>query len=191
MIDVLTIATAVAVFAYLFATWWRISRNPERGVRVTRYEPPMGLSPAMLRYVWKEAFDDRTFWAAALNLVAKGFATLEASNGDARLRPTVATAHAAALPEEEQVLLDRVLLHHGRKGAVISMLDGGTEYTVMSMAASLRKRAVGKWFRQNREHVVPAAEVCQFFCVNGPGLFLGLGMGARGKGQRLFPRPAM
>jgi hypothetical protein len=34
-------------------------------------------------------------------------------------------------------------------------------------------------------------EVCQFFCVNGRGLFLGLGMGARGKGQRLFPRPAM
>src|SRR5215469_8710850 len=34
-------------------------------------------------------------------------------------------------------------------------------------------------------------QVCQFFCVNGRGLFLGLGMGARGKGQRLFPRPAM
>ena len=32
-------------------------------------------------------------------------------------------------------------------------------------------------------------EVCQFFCVNGPVLFLG--MGARGKGQRPFPRPAM
>lgn len=34
-------------------------------------------------------------------------------------------------------------------------------------------------------------QVCQFFCVNGRGLFLVLGMGARGKGQRLFPRPAM
>jgi len=33
------------------------------------------------------------------------------------------------------------------------------------------------------------SEVCQFFCVNGPVLFLG--MGARGKGQRPFPRPAM
>jgi hypothetical protein len=36
-----------------------------------------------------------------------------------------------------------------------------------------------------------AQQVCQFFCVNDRGLFLGLGMGARGKGQRLFPRPAM
>lgn len=35
------------------------------------------------------------------------------------------------------------------------------------------------------------AEVCQFFRVNGRVLFLGLGMGARGKGQRLFPRSAM
>jgi hypothetical protein len=32
-------------------------------------------------------------------------------------------------------------------------------------------------------------KVCQFFCVNGPVLFLG--MGARGKGQCPFPRPAM
>src|SRR5215469_443694 len=39
--------------------------------------------------------------------------------------------------------------------------------------------------------IARAEEVCQFFCVNGRGLFLGLGMGARGKGQRLFPRPAM
>jgi hypothetical protein len=34
------------------------------------------------------------------------------------------------------------------------------------------------------------AEVCQFFCVSGRDLFLGLGMGVRGKGQRLFPRPS-
>src|SRR5262249_34447064 len=34
-------------------------------------------------------------------------------------------------------------------------------------------------------------KVCQFFCVNDRGLFLVWGMGARGKGQRLFPRPAM
>jgi hypothetical protein len=33
------------------------------------------------------------------------------------------------------------------------------------------------------------SEVCQFFCVNGPVLFFG--MGARGKGQHPFPRPAM
>jgi hypothetical protein len=37
--------------------------------------------------------------------------------------------------------------------------------------------------------LIDMGEVCQFFCVNGPVLFLG--MGARGKGQRPFPRPAM
>ena len=33
------------------------------------------------------------------------------------------------------------------------------------------------------------SQVCQLFCVNDQVLFLG--MGARGKGQRPFPRPAM
>jgi hypothetical protein len=32
-------------------------------------------------------------------------------------------------------------------------------------------------------------EVCQFFCVNDQVLFFG--MGARGKGQHPFPRPAI
>jgi len=32
-------------------------------------------------------------------------------------------------------------------------------------------------------------KVCQFFCVNDQALFVG--MGARGKGQRLFPRLSM
>jgi hypothetical protein len=52
-----------------------------------------------------------------------------------------------------------------------------------------------KWSRSNyarrwrRKSACCLIQVCQFFCVNGPVLFLG--MGARGKGQRPFPRPAM
>jgi len=110
MTDVLICASVVVVFAYLFATWWRIGRDPKPDVLVARYEPPPGLSPAMLRYIWKEAFDDRTFWAAVLSLVAKGLATLEPSDGDIRMRPTVATTHAPTLPEEERWLALAVVM---------------------------------------------------------------------------------
>jgi len=37
------------------------------------------------------------------------------------------------------------------------MLDTETEYAATSMAGSLRQRAIGKWFRDNREYVVPGA----------------------------------
>jgi predicted membrane protein DUF2207 len=156
MSDVLTVVAILSLCAYFFVAWWQVGRSPKREALVTRYEPPAGLSPAMTRYLWKEAFDDRTFWAAVLSLVSKGLATLDAFDGDTRLRPTTATTREVAVPDEERIILNRLLLHHGHKGSGISMLDTETEYAATSMAASLRQRAIGKWFRDNRD-VVPGA----------------------------------
>jgi hypothetical protein len=155
--DLLTLVAVLTICAYFVVTWWRIGHVSRRGVLVARYEPPSGLSPAMLRYVWKEAFDDRTFWAAVLSLVSKGLASLETSDGSTRLRPTATTAHAVIVPDEERILLNKLLLHHGHKGTALDMLDPETEYAATSMAAALRKRAVGTWFRDNREYVIPGA----------------------------------
>ncbi len=157
MNDLLTVVAVVVICVYFAVTWWRVGRVSRRGVLVARYEPPGGLSPAMLRYVWKEAFDDRTFWAAVLSLVSKGLASLEASDGGTRLRPTATTTHTMIVPDEERILLNRLLLHHGHKGTAIDMLDPETEYAATSMAATLRRQAIGKWFRDNREYVIPGA----------------------------------
>ncbi len=65
-------ATAiVAVSAYYSFAWLLYGRNSGTYVLIALYDPPRSLSPAMIRYVWKERFDDRTFWAGVLNLVAK------------------------------------------------------------------------------------------------------------------------
>ncbi len=99
------------------------------------YEPPRNLSPAMIRYVWKERFDDRAFWSGVLSLVAKGLATMHAEDGATRLRPTEAANRKQPLPDEEQILLDRLLRGHPRKGMVITMLDPRTALAASDMAA--------------------------------------------------------
>jgi hypothetical protein len=60
----------LAVLLYYTMAWIKAGRDPARGVQTTIYEPPRNLSPAMLRYVWKQSFDDRTFWAGALSLIS-------------------------------------------------------------------------------------------------------------------------
>jgi len=51
-------------------------------------------------------------------------------------------------------------------------------------------RLVGEEFSwRKKRNLVAQGEVCQFFCVNDQVLFFG--MGARGKGQHPFPRPAI
>jgi hypothetical protein len=146
----LAITALAAVCAYYGFAWLLVGRDPEPGVLIPSYDPPRNLSPAMLRYVWKERFDDRTFWAGVMSLVAQGLATMHAENGATRLRPTEAANRKLALPEEEQILVDRLLRGHSRKGAIISMLDPRAGVAASDMAASLHKSAVGRWFQENQ-----------------------------------------
>jgi hypothetical protein len=111
----LAVTAVVAVCAYYVFAWLVFGRNPKAGVLMPSYEAPQNLSPAMLRYVWKERFDDRTFWAGVLSLVAKGLATMHAEDGATHLRPTEAANRKHPLPDEEQILLDRLLRGRPRK----------------------------------------------------------------------------
>lgn len=148
---------AAAVCCYYGVTWFLGGRDPKRGIIVTRYEPPQGLSPSMLRFVWKETFDDRTFWAGMLSLVAKGLATLQTEDDITLARPTAAAKRRSTLPKEERFLLARVLHRHGQRGVPMNMLDDETAYAASQMAGVLRQAAVGRWFLENRENVIPGA----------------------------------
>ncbi len=107
----------------------------------------------MVRYTWKECFDDRTFWSSVLSLVSKNLATIETEEEIAVLRPSANAQHPPLLPEEERLLLNRVLAASKRKGMPISMLDDRTAGVVSDMADALRRAAVGSLFVENRNYV--------------------------------------
>jgi Predicted membrane protein (DUF2207) C-terminal domain len=152
--DRLAFTAVLAVCAYYLFAWMLFGKDRTAGVVVPLYSPPRNLSPAMLRYVWKEEFDDRTFWAGILSLVAKGLASLHCEGGLAQLRATPTANSRTVLPEEEEILLKELVRGHTRKGYSVSMLDPKTILAVSRMADSLRRVAVGHWFRENRAFVV-------------------------------------
>jgi hypothetical protein len=45
-----------ALLYYLFA-WFRVGRDPAKGVVFPQFHPPQGLGPAGVRYVWKPDYD--------------------------------------------------------------------------------------------------------------------------------------
>lgn len=69
---VLAVAGLFVVIAYYGLGWWRVGRDPPRGVVVPLFAPPESLSPAALRYVSRQGFDDETFAVGILGLGAKG-----------------------------------------------------------------------------------------------------------------------
>ncbi len=153
-VDPISVTAVLGACAYYFFSWAIVARKPRRRSIVPQYEPPAGLSPAMVRYAWKECFDDRTFWSSVLSLVSKNLATIETGEEVAVLRPVGNAQHPPELPPEERLLLKRVLAGSKRKGIPISMLDEKTATVVGEMADQLRQAAVGTLFAENRNYVI-------------------------------------
>ena len=150
----LALTATVAVCAYYMFVWLLFRRVHRLGTVVPLYDPPRQLSPAMLRYIWKERFDDRTFWAGVLSLVGKGLATLHSEGGTALIRATPNADRREKLPSEEEILLDELVHDDRRKGAPINMLSAKTTVAVNDMAKSLRRDVLGRWFTENRPFVI-------------------------------------
>jgi hypothetical protein len=83
-----TAGIMILLIYYLF-TWFKIGKDPEKGVIIPLYEAPKGLSPAAVRYVMRMDFDDKAFAAAVVNMAVKGYITIdEGANGDYTLTKT-------------------------------------------------------------------------------------------------------
>ncbi|MGD1887034.1 MAG: DUF2207 domain-containing protein [Cohaesibacteraceae bacterium] len=66
----------VLVFVYMVTSWWRVGRDPKRGVIFPRFEPPRDMSPAAMSWVYyrghKGGSAGKSFMAALVSLGSKG-----------------------------------------------------------------------------------------------------------------------
>jgi uncharacterized membrane protein YgcG len=65
------LAGILIILIYYLFVWSRVGRDPEKGVVVVRYTPPGDLSPAAMRYIWNQGYDDKAFTAAIIDLAVK------------------------------------------------------------------------------------------------------------------------
>ena len=86
--NLLTWIAAGAVCCYYVVMRSIEGRDPQRGTIVIRYEPPQVCPLRCSGTCGKRPYDDRTFWAGLLSLVAKGLET--APDRDRHLRREVA-----------------------------------------------------------------------------------------------------
>ncbi|WP_288427808.1 DUF2207 domain-containing protein [uncultured Agrobacterium sp.] len=68
------------VLAYYYKAWAAVGRDPATGVIVPRWDPPDGVSPALVNYIDNRGFSGAGWTAlaaTALDLAVKGFVTIE------------------------------------------------------------------------------------------------------------------
>jgi hypothetical protein len=152
MVSTSFLSATVAVPLYYLIAWILVGRDPKPGAIMPMYEPPSGISPAMLRYIWKEVFDDRVLWSIMLSLVSRDLVKIQTKDSEVVLRATAGTDTATNLPKEEDMLL-KLLVHHKGRGIAVPMMDGDAAELVIKIGGLLRKASAGKWFNDNREYV--------------------------------------
>ncbi len=78
---VLLIGFLASLGSYLWV-WNRHGRDPQKGVIIPRFRPPMGLSPAGCSYVHKMSFSKQAFAAAVVSLGVKGYLEIQEKDDD-------------------------------------------------------------------------------------------------------------
>ncbi|WP_106755397.1 DUF2207 domain-containing protein [Pannonibacter carbonis] len=152
-------AGLMVVLIYYLVTWWRVGRDPKPGVIFPRFEPPKGLSPALVHYIEHRGFSDggwRALTAACLNLAVKGRLRLDTSGDDLRMEALAAPTQApgtAALARNENVTLKWLT---GRGGDVtINKANGESVQKLGKLfRASVERDGQDAYFRHNTGFLV-------------------------------------
>ncbi|MFK7791175.1 MAG: DUF2207 domain-containing protein [Devosiaceae bacterium] len=150
---------AVLVFLYMFTSWMRVGRDPQRGVVFPRFEPPRGLSPAALSWVYyrghKGGGAGKSFMAALVSLGTKGKLKIDESDSLITVRRTdePGAPNDGALPSGERALMRGLLgsddaLTFNRSNA--RKLMGATS----SFRASIAQEFGGKFFKHNPGYTI-------------------------------------
>jgi Predicted membrane protein (DUF2207) len=100
----LQIAAPVLLCVYYGLAFAKLGRAAKTGPVAPRYEPPDGLSPAAVRYIWKHTVDARTVAAVFAQLATKSLITIEAQGSALQINRT--SARAEGLAPEENIAMD-------------------------------------------------------------------------------------
>ena len=67
----------VLILGYYLVIWYRVGRDPAAGTIIPLFTPPQDFSPAAVRYLMQEGFDNKVMAASVVDMAVKGYLTIE------------------------------------------------------------------------------------------------------------------
>ena len=154
-----SLAGLTAGLLYFLLAWHRVGRNPKRGPAVPAYDPPDGISPALMRHILTRGrTDDRALAATLVRLAQCGTLDISEREGIYQLRRTGSGATPACAAHEE--------------AALAGLLAGGDQLLIGAVRARQRLRAAraglhkalrrefGTYFAANTRYLWPGLAMC-------------------------------
>lgn len=157
---VIGFAGLLLVGLYYSRMWWRVGRDPERGVIVPRWDAPEGISPALVNYIDNRGFSGAGWTAlsaAALDLAVRGHVVLEDLKSSLVITATGTAPPARSgdrpLAAGEAALMQALASHGGR--LVIDRANGPTVQKVgEDFRLAMEKEHRGKYYKANVGYII-------------------------------------
>ncbi|WP_428527952.1 DUF2207 domain-containing protein [Roseibium sp.] len=155
-------AVLILVLYYLIS-WWRVGRDPARGVIFPRFKGPDGVSPAMANYITNRGIEGQRWVAlaaACLSLATKGRLKLSKDDKDLVLEmPEEGTPiNDEPLPKGEAVIESYIrgrgtpLALNDKNGKAISALGD-------KFVSAINREYSGVYFKHNGFYLLPGLAV--------------------------------
>ena len=125
----------LTVLLYYITAWSLVGRDPIGNVIVPRFESPLDLSPACIRYLWRMDYDPTCFTVAVLNMAAKGRLAIKEQDSTFTLS-RIDSAAQQKLADGEQAVMKK-LLPKGDAPSISSIL--GQLQTLYRKPAVMKK----------------------------------------------------
>jgi predicted membrane protein DUF2207 len=147
----------VLVFAYYFAAWKAVGRDPKGGIVIPLFHPPAGISPGLANYIHNWGFGRekwRAFTAAALSMAVRGLLKFDRSGGGLTLKETGKKPDSGdPLPGGERAILTWL---DGHGGNVVIDRASGTKVAELGakFTTGIEAESRNKFFRRNLGYVI-------------------------------------
>jgi uncharacterized membrane protein YgcG len=145
----------LATFGWYLWAWNRAGRDPEKGVIIPLFKPPMGMTPAACSYVLNMSFNRQAFAAAVVSLGVKGYLEIEEQKDGFKLRKKTAPPSGKASRGENALLGSLFML-----GNEIEMDQKNHRSFIKGregLRQALKTEYLGRLFILNTIDVLPAA----------------------------------
>lgn len=157
---IIAIGATLITFLINFILWLKFGKDPKKGTIIPQFYPPEGWSPAEVSYLLNEGKeDDNTFAAQLIQLAVKGHIKIEKKEGKSNddifvISPIENSKKKETLTDLEYGFLNALL---GSKSYII--IKGKYSANVAKanryLIADIEKRQKGKYFRKNRNLLIP------------------------------------
>jgi uncharacterized membrane protein len=140
------------IFYYLII-WWRVGKDPAKGLIIPLYEPPANMSPASVRFVSEMGYDNKIFTCAIVSLAVKGYLKIEEDGSEYHL--VKSGGSKKLLSNDEQSVFDKLGFKNdgGRQVLELDQKNHSIlQSAIKSLKNSLKNTYERNYFLTNRKY---------------------------------------